>query len=696
MKLRLRFKTFVLSQPLILLKWGIAVIELTNAISELPGIGPKRQVAFNKLAINTIYDLLTYYPRKYNDFAITDLTQAQDGQRVVLKGIVASEPTLNYYGRQKNRVSFQLLANDQLTGVTFFNQPWLKKQLVLDEGVMIAGTFNQLKNQVTGIKMITKDNLNRYESIYPGSKELTSKQIGQYVKMAFDKYENLLTEVLPTHLIQKYRLETFHDTIKNIHFPSNDEDAKKALRTAKFLELFTYAMNLERLKQQSQTTNPKAQIKYQETVVQQFIAELPYALTAAQQRVINEILQNLKAPVEMNRLLQGDVGSGKTIVAACAMLATITANKQAVIMAPTEILAEQHANNLFKLFEQLPINVALLTGSTKAAAKKQLLPRIKSGEIDLIVGTHALFQAGVDYHDLGLLVIDEQHRFGVNQREALKKKAANPNVLSMTATPIPRTLALTTYGEMAVSVIDELPNGRKQIETSWVNTSQSGKVFNFLKEQLANGHQAYVVAPLIEESEALEMKNATEIYERFVKLVEPTYKVGLLHGQMSVEEKDTCMQKFKNNEYQLLVATTVIEVGVDVANANTMVILNAEHYGLSQLHQLRGRVGRGTSQAYCILIANPKTEIAKERLQAITESTDGFYLSQRDLELRGQGDVSGLKQSGVPDFKIADPIGDLPMLVVANQEAKKIVNEPDWQTKLENVQLVRYLNANSK
>ncbi len=396
----------------------------------------------------------------------------------------------------------------------------------------------------------------------------------------------------------------------------------------------------------------------------------------------------------MNRLLQGDVGSGKTVVAAIAILAAISAHKQAAIMAPTEILAEQHANTFAKMFAGLNVNIALLTGATSSLARKAMLPRIADGEVNLIVGTHALFQDQVDYDDLGLAVIDEQHRFGVNQRQALCLKGRSTNMLAMTATPIPRTLAITMYGDMDVSVIDELPKGRKPIKTTWITSAKTDSAIRFVKKQLDAGNQIYVVTPLIEESEAVDMKNALAIFDRFKAIFEPAYSVGLLHGRMTDEEKDTAMADFKNNQFQVLVATTVIEVGVDVANANTMLIFDADHFGLAQLHQLRGRVGRGDTQSYCILIADPKNELGKKRMTAVASSTDGFFLSQKDLELRGQGDITGSKQSGMPDFKVADPVGDLNILQVANQEAQSITVHKDWQKNPENVQLVRYLKYN--
>lgn len=667
---------------------------LNDSVSVLKGVGEKRLTALNKLGINTINDLLTYYPRRYDDLSLKDLRTAVDGQKVTVKGSVISEPTVNFFGRRRSRLSFHLKVNDEIYNVTFFNQPWLKKQLELEAPVIIFGTFDRNRNQIQGMKILNGDKSDTYDSIYPSNKEVKQNTIKQLVKLGFEEYGNQLTDIIPDSIRAKYRLESFHDTIKNIHFPESPVAAQKAFRTAKFMEFFLFAMKVQILKESHRKPDQAAKISYDSELIQQFTNHLKFKLTNAQQKVVAEILTDLGKPLEMNRLLQGDVGSGKTVVAAIAILAAISAHKQAAIMAPTEILAEQHANTFAKMFDGFNVNIALLTGATTGLARKAMLPRIADGEVNLVVGTHALFQDQVDYHDLGLAVIDEQHRFGVNQRQALRLKGHSTNMLAMTATPIPRTLAITMYGDMDVSVIDELPQGRKPIKTTWITSGKTDSALRFVKKQLDQGNQIYVVTPLIEESEAVDMKNALAIFERFKAIFEPQYTVGLLHGRMSDQEKDAAMEEFKNDQFQVLVATTVIEVGVDVANANTMLIFDADHFGLAQLHQLRGRVGRGDTQSYCILIADPKNEIGKKRMQAVASSTDGFFLSQKDLELRGQGDITGNKQSGMPDFKVADPVGDLNILQVANQEAQSITIHKDWQKNPENVQLSQYLKYN--
>lgn len=667
---------------------------LTDSVGVLKGVGQKRLVGLNKLGINTINDLLTYYPRRYDDLSIKDLATAADGQKVTVKGIIIAEPTVTFFGRKRSRLVFRIKIADNIYTVSFFNQPWLKKEVSANDEVIVFGTYNQARNTVQGMKILTARTANSFDSIYPANKEVKQATIKQLIKLAFDAYQPLLVDIVPASLRRRYRLESFHDTIKNIHFPESPKAAQRAFRTAKFMEFFLFAMKVQILKGAHRKTDPAAQIDYDPKVLDKFNAQLPFKLTSAQTKVVREILADLKRPIQMNRLLQGDVGSGKTVVAAIAILAAISAHKQAAIMAPTEILAEQHANSFASMFAGLNVNIVLLTGATSAAARRSMLPRIADGEVNLIVGTHALFQDDVHYANLGLAVIDEQHRFGVNQRQALRQKGISTNMLAMTATPIPRTLAITMYGDMDVSVIDQLPTGRKPIKTTWIQSAKTDSAIGFVKKQLRQGNQVYVVTPLIEESEAVDMKNAVAIFERFRAIFEPDYKVGLLHGQMSNQEKDDAMVAFKNNQFQVMVATTVIEVGVDVANANTMLIFDADHFGLAQLHQLRGRVGRGSTQSYCILIADPKNEIGKQRMKAVASSTNGFFLSQKDLELRGQGDITGAKQSGMPDFKVADPVGDLNILTVANEEAQNITAEKDWKTKPENVQLAKYLQMN--
>ncbi|WP_395389430.1 ATP-dependent DNA helicase RecG [Fructilactobacillus frigidiflavus] len=665
---------------------------LTDLVGVLNGVGPKKQEALFDLGIHTIFDLLTYFPFRYEDFLPKQINQIVDQQTVTLKGKIAAEPTINFYGRRKNRLTVRLLVEHDVIPVTFFNQSWLKKQLTVGQAVLIHGKFNEASRSMTGMKLLKANDEKNFSAIYSVNKKITQKNLQQIIQQAFQAYGDVIDNFVPQWIIDKFRLEPLKQVIHDLHFPDNRNEVKAALRTAKFNEFFLFQMQLQTIKT-SHPKDEKARIMADKLTLMPFIEGLPYQLTEAQNRVVNEILADLHRPYLMNRLLQGDVGSGKTVVAAIAILATILSGKQAVMLAPTEILAEQHANGLAKLFSGTNVNVALLTGDTPAAARKQLLPRIKNGEINLIIGTHALFQDKVKYKDLGLAVIDEQHRFGVNQRRKMREKGKATNVLSMTATPIPRTLSITAYGEMDVSVIDELPGGRKPIKTTWIKSSQTKTMLNFLRKHLKNHEQAYVIVPLIEESEVMDMRNVMETYEKFTKTFGDDFKVGLLHGKLNDAEKNQVMQDFKANKTQILVSTTVIEVGVDVANASVMVIFDADHFGLAQLHQLRGRVGRGSQQSYCILIADPKNEVGIKRMNVMSSSTDGFFISQKDLELRGPGDILGKQQSGLPSFQVGDPIADLNILSAAQDVAKQVTDNENWQKLDENQTLLKHLNT---
>ncbi|WP_143462024.1 ATP-dependent DNA helicase RecG [Levilactobacillus enshiensis] len=665
---------------------------LSDSVGLLTGVGPKRVQALSELDIHNVNDLLTYFPFRYEDLQAKDPEELTDQAKVTLKGTIAAAPVLTRFGRKKNRLNFRLLLDEHtIIPVTFFNQPWLRDQLEVGAEIVVYGRYDAKRQSLAGMKILASAD-NAMGSIYPANKEIRQATIKKLVQEAYDLYAPVIVDLIPEPLREQYRLLHRHQMIHDMHFPANDAAAQAARRTAKFEEFYVFELRLQIVKQQDHTLHGQA-FAYDLPQLKAFIDSLPYELTTAQKRVVNEICFDLKRPIHMNRLLQGDVGSGKTVVAAIAMYAAITAGAQAALMAPTEILAEQHANNLAKLFAGLPVNVALLTGATKPAARKTLLPQIANGEVNLLIGTHALIQPEVAYHHLGLAVIDEQHRFGVNQRQALREKGQQPDVLAMTATPIPRTLAITAYGEMDVSVINELPAGRQPIRTTWIRSNQVDATLRQVKAELSSGSQAYVVTPLIEESEAVDMKNAEAIYARFKEEFEPTYKVGLLHGRMKNDEKNAIMAAFKANEFQVLVATTVIEVGVDVPNATLMMIYDADHFGLAQLHQLRGRVGRGKKASACILVADPKNQLAVERMTTMTSTNDGFVLSQKDLELRGPGDILGRKQSGVPEFKVGDPVADLNVLSAAQQAAKETVAAPNWADKDDNLALAAFLTT---
>ncbi|MBM6707182.1 ATP-dependent DNA helicase RecG [Ligilactobacillus salivarius] len=667
------------------------LVNLGDSVGVLRGVGPKKIQALNKLGVNTIEDLLTFYPFRYNDIAVKNLEEINSQEKVTLKGIVASEPVLVRFGRKKSRLNFKLLINHDVIGVTFFNQPWISKQVTTGQELAVYGKYDALRQSLSGIKIISRKT-NDFVGVYRSSKDIKESVVKQLVKQAYEEYNSYIRDVVPESIRIKYHLENRKQMIHDMHFPSTKKEADSARRSAIFDEFFSFEAGLQLLKRDNHK-NMGLRIKYNNEKLKEFIKGLPFELTKAQKRVVNEICADMLSPNHMNRLLQGDVGSGKTIIAAIAMYATVTAGFQAVLMAPTEILAQQHAEKLANLFEQYGISVALMTSSSlsRVKVKRELLKHLKNGDIDIVIGTHAVIQDNIEFHNLGLAITDEQHRFGVNQRRILRKKGVNPEILAMTATPIPRTLAITTYGEMDVSIIDELPKGRQPVKTSWVKKKQVKNVFEFVKRQLELGTQAYIISPLVEESELLDLQNAEEVFEK-AKEYFGSEKVALLHGKMDANEKEQAMQAFKNKEVSILVSTTVIEVGVDVPNATVMIILDADRFGLAQLHQLRGRVGRGSKESYCILVADPKSEYGKERMKIMTGTNDGFLISQKDLELRGPGEVLGKKQSGLPEFKVGDPVVNLNILQVVQEEAHNVVFSPNFKTKEENFELIKYLN----
>lgn len=665
---------------------------LQDSVSVLKGVGPKRVSDLATLNIDTIEDLLTYYPNRYDDFTASDLTSVKDKQKVTVKGEIVSEPIVSHFGYRRNRLSFRLRLGQRVIVVTFFNQLYLQKQIEIGKTVTVMGKWDGPRQQITANKLVSggSNQDNEFGAVYSVNKHIKQATLRSLIRQAYEEYHNIIPTLLPTTLINRYRLMGRREMIKQMHFPDDLTMAKAARRTATYEEFFLFQLKLQAIRRAHRKEDGN-EILYHNDELKEFISGLPFELTDAQKRVVNEICRDLRTPIQMNRLLQGDVGSGKTIVAAIAIYATITAGYQAALMAPTEILAMQHAEKLAKIFGGTHVHVGLLTGSLTAKQHRELAAAIKKGDINLIIGTHALIQDNVEYANLGLAIIDEQHRFGVNQRQLLREKGAHPDVLAMTATPIPRTLAITAYGEMDVSVIDELPAGRKSIKTRWLKDKQSNDALKFLRDELSSGAQAYIVSPLIEESASLDVQNATELYEQFSSQLGEKYPVGLLHGRLSAQEKDDVMKKFQDGDIRVLVSTTVIEVGVDNPNATVMVIYNADRFGLAQLHQLRGRVGRGDRQSYCLLIADPKTDEGKARMETMVETNDGFKVAQRDLELRGAGDVLGEKQSGLPDFKVGDPVGDLKILQIAREDANTLLATPHWDNVDDNQPLVLYL-----
>ena len=652
-------------------------MNLHQALTALPGVGPKSAEKFKKLGLESLQDLLLYFPFRYEDFKSKNVLDLEDGEKAVISGIVATPANVQYYGYKRNRLRFTIKQGEVAIAVNFFNQPYLADKIELGATVAIFGKWDKAKASLTGMKVLAQveDDL---QPVYRVAQGISQASLVKLIKVAFDQgLDQLLEENLPPILLERYQLLGRTQAVRAMHFPKDLAEYKQALRRVKFEELFYFQMQLQVLKHETKDISQGLAIPWQEKMLAQKKAALPFSLTEAQERSLEEILSDLQSPAHMNRLLQGDVGSGKTVVAGLAMYAAYTAGYQSALMVPTEILAEQHLDSLTQLFPEL--NLALLTGGMKAAERRETLAAIESGQVDMVVGTHALIQEGVVYHRVGLVIIDEQHRFGVDQRRILREKGNNPDVLMMTATPIPRTLAITAFGDMDVSIIDQMPDGRKPIITRWVKHEQLEVVLDWMKKELAKGAQVYFISPLIEESEALDLKNAIALEEELKAYFANQAQVALLHGRMKNDEKEAIMQDFKDGKTDILVSTTVIEVGVNVPNATIMVIMDADRFGLSQLHQLRGRVGRGNKQSYAVLVANPKTESGKKRMKIMTETTDGFVLAEEDLKMRGSGEIFGTRQSGIPEFQVADIVEDYPILEEARKVASQIVANPSWR-----------------
>lgn len=643
-------------------------------VTNLKGVGIKTAAALGSLGIYSIYDLLFYFPFRYDELQTIPIDQIMDGQKVVLKGIVVTAAFISRFGSKKNRLSFKMQIDHEVIMVNFFNQPWLKDKIVIGKEIAVYGKYNIARQSLSGFKFVAaKENDSGLAPIYSVNRNIRQKKLVELINLAINDYLSEIEDIVPQEIRQKYRLLTEQEIIVQMHHPHNSYEAKLAKRSAIFREFFLFQTELAQLSEFGNQTKGIAK-KYDLAEIAKLTMELPFELSDDQKKVINEIYADIHSEKQMNRLLQGDVGSGKTIVAIYVLFAAVTAGFQAALMVPTEILATQHFKKVEEFLNPLGVRVALLTGSTKVLERREIYRELLDGTINVVIGTHALIQSKVIFKNLGVVIIDEQHRFGVSQRQALSNKGCVPDVLTMTATPIPRTLALTVYGETTISEIHHLPAGRKQIISTWKTTAQMDQVYQLMQQQLAKGYQIYAVTPLITESEALDLKNAEELLTKLCHDF-PKQKVVLLHGQMSGIKKDEIMTDFADGKIDILVATSVIEVGVDVANANMMIIYNADRFGISQLHQLRGRIGRGNSQSYCVFLADPKTETGKARMRAIAGTTDGFKLAKEDLKLRGEGDLFGKAQSGLPEFQVGNVINNYETLVVAHQIAFNLIKE---------------------
>lgn len=653
---------------------------LQQSVLQLSGVGEKTGETLNEMGIFTIEDFLFYFPFRYDVHEVKPLTELVHDEKATIEGEVVGEPSLTFFGKKKSRLTITLQVEQFAVKAVMFNRAFAKKQLQPGDTVTVTGKWDQHRLQITVshyYKGRAKSNT-PIQPVYSLKGNMKMPSFKKWMRTAVDQYGSYIEEVLPPSFLEAYKLPERSKALYGMHFPESRVVLKHAKRRFIYEEFLLFQLKMQLLRKiKREATTGNAQSFDKESVAQ-FTNDLPFQLTGAQSKSLKEILKDMSSPYRMNRLLQGDVGSGKTAVAAIALYATITSGKQGSLMVPTEILAEQHHESLQDLFGD-KAEVVLLTGSVKGKRRKEVVEKIANHEADIIIGTHALIQDEVIFSDLGLAIIDEQHRFGVEQRRTLRDKGLMPDVLFMTATPIPRTLAITAFGDMDVSVIDEMPAGRKAVETYWVKDQMLDRVLTFIQNEVEEGRQAYVISPLIEESDKLDIQNAVDTYHQLTAYFPSSIKVGLMHGRLTSEEKDEVMKQYANNEVQVLVSTTVVEVGVNVPNATVMLIYDADRFGLSQLHQLRGRVGRGSHQSYCILLADPKGDVGKERMRIMSETTNGFELSEHDLKLRGPGDFFGRKQSGVPEFKVADMVHDYRALETARQDAQKMIEEDHFK-----------------
>lgn len=656
-------------------------MELTDSIQEIKGIGDKTAAAYRRLKINTIEQLLEHYPRYYLSYGETvDIDKLPIGERVAIRATVNSYVEIKKL-RTLNVSTFMAKDFTGSVKMLWFNSPYIKKVFHIGQTYIFVGTVTVQNYQkvmehpeyYTEAQYLEKRK--ELQPVYPLTEGLTNKRIQKDMKAAGGVIRNL-EEYLPEELVERFSLMEYREAVRQIHFPVDYGQLELARKRLIFDEFFIFLLAMHRLElQQARLENryviPKG------TYCDRLIASLPYDLTKAQKRTFQEIQEDLRGNSVMNRLVQGDVGSGKTIVAVLALLMVIEAGFQGAFMAPTEVLAKQHYETILQLLKPFPIRLALLTGSTPLKEKRKIYQELKDHEIDLVIGTHAIIQDKVQFGNLALVVTDEQHRFGVRQRELLSEKGTTPHILVMSATPIPRTLAIILYGDLDISIMDEMPASRLPVKNCVVGSDSRGTAYRFIEKEIMAGHQAYVICPMVEGREETEMENVMDYANQLRICLSPSIEVAYLHGKMSAKEKNQIMEAFYQNQIQVLVSTTVIEVGIDNPNATVIMIENAERFGLAQLHQLRGRVGRGNAQSYCIMINTSKQEEAKERLEVVNHSNDGFYIANEDLRLRGAGDFFGVRQSGEVLFRLAD-IYEHSELLKQAQEAIRYLSETQY------------------
>lgn len=636
-------------------------------IGTLKGIGPKTEKILKSNGIMTTKDLISYYPFRYDVIKRSNIEELIQDDKIIIDGIVESKPSLFFFNKKMNKMSFKFNTGNYLMNVVIFNRGFLKSKIEPGVTLTLIGKFDKIHNTIVAsdIRFSKLPDIPVIESIYHQVGGITSNQIRGYI----NSVKTLeVEEYIPEYLKEKYKLIEKKEAVLNIHNPKSELDLKKAQAYLKYEELFLFMLKMNSLKR-NKTNKIGLKRDVDKALVMEFINKLSFKLTIDQMTTVDRIYEDLTSTNRMNRLVQGDVGSGKTIVAIIALYINFLSGYQGALMAPTEVLANQHLINLKNIFKDYNINIELLTGSLKVSEKKAIYKRLQNKKIDIIIGTHALISEDVNYNNLGLVITDEQHRFGVNQRSNLKNKGITPDILYLSATPIPRTYALTIYGDMDVSSIKTMPSGRKEIITSLKSSNDIKDVLELMYQEIKNKHQIYVIAPLIEESDKIDLENVNKLEEKMTSAFGKVCKIGVMHGKMEKNEKDKVMEEFKNGNITILISTTVIEVGVDVKNATMIVIFDAYRFGLSQLHQLRGRVGRNEIQSYCVLISDKEAE----RLNIMTKTTDGFKISEEDFKLRGSGDLFGIRQSGDMNFTVADFKTDFNILLKAKEDTLELL-----------------------
>ena len=662
-------------------------------VSKVKGIGPKSLMLLNKIGIYTVDDLVTHYPFRYDILTRSDLKNVKEEEKVVIDGKVESVPILLRFKAGLNKLNFRLVTTTGVVGVSIFNRAFMKNNLTIGTNVIVIGKYDAKKNVITAsdIKFGLLTNQAKIEPVYHSTSGLTNKNMLTYINTALLMNGKDITDYIPTSYQEKYHFSNKRTALNIVHNPPSIEKLKEAQIRLKYEELFTFMFKINYLTEQHKKEKTGIKRNLTEEDLNTIISKIPFELTGDQLKAIEEIRKDLNSSSRMNRILQGDVGSGKTIVGILAMYLNYLSGYQSALMSPTEILAIQHYNNIKSLLKDTKINVELLVGSQTKKEKQAIYKELESGNIDMIVGTHALIQEEVKYKDLGLVITDEQHRFGVNQRALLNNKGTMPDVLYMSATPIPRTYALTIYGDMDVSIIKEMPKGRIPVKTYVKKDTEIKDVLELMYEELKEKHQIYVIAPLIEESENSDLTNVIELRDKMNLAFGSKYDIDIVHGKMATAAKDLIMNEFKQNKIQILISTTVIEVGVDVPNASMIVIFDANRFGLSTLHQLRGRVGRGSIASKCILISNSDTK----RLEIMEHTNDGFEISEEDFKLRGHGDLFGTKQSGDMTFKIASIKQDYKILMQAKKDSLEYLEDKNSNKEELKIALIDSINNNS-